>query len=119
MKENKTKSSCLSIIGWAVFIMLISLVGRCMGRMAGRYSVEINEPRSTLYNNQIETIDPDDELSYAIRNTKKRLPIVIDAHTTWSDITLTSNALEYVYLMDDSSFDIYELNLNAYKKTYT
>lgn len=116
MKENKKKSSCLLIIEWAVLIMLISVVGRSMGRMAGFYSFEKNEHRSTLYNNHFETINPDKELSYALSNTKKKLTVVIEAHTTWPDTILTSNALEHVYLMDDSSFDIHKFDLNAYRE---
>lgn len=69
-----------------------------------------------MYRDHPLTITPDDELSYAISNTKKKLPVIIDTNTTWSDIILTSNALEYVYLIEDSGFDIYKLDLSAYRK---
>ena len=58
----------------------------------------------------------DEQLKMAVKNTKSKLPMVIDESFSWTDIKLVENGIECVYLIDDANIDLYQIDLVEYKE---
>ena len=60
-------------------------------------------------------ISLDEQLKSAVKNTKSKLPMLIDEYLSWTDIKIVKNGIECVYLIDDANLDLYQIDLGVYK----
>lgn len=61
-------------------------------------------------------ISQDEQLKLVVKNTKSRLPVMIDEYLSWTNIKIVKNGIECVYLIDDSNIDLYQIDLGEYKE---
>lgn len=61
-------------------------------------------------------ISLDEQLKSAVKNTKLKLPMLIDEYLSWTDIKIVRNRIEFVYLIDDANMDLYQIDLGEYKE---
>lgn len=61
-------------------------------------------------------ISQDEQLKLAVKNTKSKLPLLIDESLSWTNIKIVKNGVECVYLIDDANIDLYQIDLEKYKE---
>lgn len=74
------------------------------------------EVTSNNSNNQLSSTYSDEEIKYAVENTKRNLPMRVDELTTAVDIECTGKAVVYTYEVDDYDFDLSLVDAQDIKK---
>ena len=110
--ESKDERSPLYYTGLIVFTIL--LLYACYKIGESLILTSINKQTQPI---TIEKPMPlDEQLKMAVKNTKSKLPMVIDESFSWTDIKLVENGIECVYLIDDANIDLYQIDLGEYKE---
>lgn len=76
------------------------------------YNVEMTDNYS---GDQLRSTYSDEEIKFAVENTKRNLPMKVDEFTTAVDIECTNKAVVYTYEVDDSDFDLALVNAHDIK----
>lgn len=59
------------------------------------------------------------ELRSMIRQAKTKLPSAIDEYTSWTNVRLCKDGVQFDYLIDDANVDLYDIDLDEYKEEIT
>ena len=61
-------------------------------------------------------VSPGNRIKNAIWNTRRKLPLLVNANMSWMDVQLKGKDLLYVYRIDDSNFNLYEVDYTELEK---
>ena len=111
-KDSKEERSPLYYTGLIVFTFFLLLSFYKMGKTMIIKSLNQETQPATVE----EAISVNERLKEVVKNSKYKLPLIIDEKLTWSDIKLVKNGILCVYIIDDASMSIYELDLAKYKE---
>ena len=75
-----------------------------------------NNKKQTQPKKVEKPISQDEQLKLAVKNTKSKLPMLIDESYSWTNIKIVKNGIECVYLIDDANIDLYQIDLGKYKE---
>lgn len=110
--ESKDERSPLYYTGLIVFTILLLFVCYKIGESLILQSInKQTQPIPTE-----KHISLDEQIKSAVKNTKSKLPLLIDEYLSWIDIKIVKNGIECVYLMDDVNLDLYQIDLVEYKE---
>jgi hypothetical protein len=110
--ESKGDRSPLYYTGLIVFTILLLLVCYKIGESLILQSIN-NQTQPIAIEKPISL---DEQLKSAVKNTKSKLPMLIDEYLSWTDIKIAKNGIECVYLIDDANLDLYQIDLVEYKE---
>lgn len=110
--ESKGGRSPLYYTGLIVFTILLLLVCYKIGERLILQSINKQTQPITIE----KPISLDEQLKSAVKNTKSKLPMLIDESYSWTNIKIVKNGIECVYLIDDANIDLYQIDLGKYKE---
>ena len=111
-KTFRFKDHFESIIFTLLFVVIIAI--SIIGRLVNSRNADTAQSST-----EEKTISPYVELRSMIRQTKTKLPIVIDEFTSWTNVGLSEDGVLFDYRIDDANFDLYEIDLDEYKEEIT
>lgn len=79
-------------------------------------SYNVTEVTTDYSENERSSTYSDEEIEFAIENTKRNLPLRVDELTTATDIECTDKAVVYTYEVDDTDFDLSLVDAQDIKK---
>jgi hypothetical protein len=110
--ESKDERSPLYYTGLIVFTILLLFAFYKMGESLILKSINNQTQPTTIE----KPISLDEQLKLAVKNTKSKLPMLIDESLSWTNIKIVKNGVECVYLIDDANIDLYQIDLGKYKE---
>lgn len=110
--ESKGGRSPLYYTGLIIFTILLIFVCYKIGERLILQSINKQTQPITIE----KPISLDEQLKSAVKNTKSKLPMLIDEYLSWTDIKIVKNGIECVYLIDDANIDLYQIDLGEYKE---